>query len=63
MSQETYERKKGVRNMTLFKTIDESGAESIHDCSDKGIAMQAHLIHFELPGINFKSVEIIEGNI
>ncbi len=49
--------------MTLFKTIDESGAESIHDCSDKGIAMQAHLIHFELPGINFKSVEIIEGNI
>jgi hypothetical protein len=47
----------------LFKTIDESLASCIHDCSNYKIAIQAHLLHFGLISVKIENVEHLEGNI
>lgn len=49
--------------MTLFKTTDEAGISTIHDCKNEEVAKQAHLLHFGLISINFTKVEVLEGNI
>ncbi len=49
--------------MSLYRTIDSEGYESIHDCSIEEIAIQAHLLHYGLFSINFSKIEILEGNI
>ena len=47
----------------LFRTTDESSESSIHDCLNKTIAIQAHLLHFGLISVKIESVEPLEGNI
>lgn len=49
--------------MTLYKTTDSAGYESIHNCSNEEIAKQAHLLHYGLISVNFLKIEILEGNI
>lgn len=49
--------------MTLFRTIDDSRADSIHDCINEEVAKQAHLLHFGLISVNFTEVKRLEGSI